>query len=72
VIPNPDWIRVQQQAGSGYGFSKISGSGLGFSEYGSRTLLLGTGIIPVSDADLDLELFGLVTFGFKLVQEQKN
>jgi hypothetical protein len=68
---NPDWIRVQQQAGSGYGFSKIPGSGLGFSEYGSRTLL-GTGIIPLSDANLDLEVFGLVTFAFKLVQKKKN
>jgi hypothetical protein len=35
---DPDWIRIQQQAGSGFGFSKISGSGSGLIEYGSETL----------------------------------
>jgi hypothetical protein len=36
LLLDPDWIRSQQQAGSGSGFSKIPG--FGFSEY--ETLLL--------------------------------
>jgi hypothetical protein len=35
---DPDRIRFQLQAGSGSVFSKIPGSGSGFSEYGSETL----------------------------------
>jgi hypothetical protein len=34
--PDPDWIRSQQQVGSGSGFSEISRSG--FSENGPETL----------------------------------
>jgi hypothetical protein len=39
--PNPDWIRIQQQPGSGSGFSKIpgSGSGSGFTGSGPENLL---------------------------------
>jgi hypothetical protein len=37
-----DWLLIQQQAGSGSGFSKIPGSVTGSSEYGSETLE-GTG-----------------------------
>ncbi len=36
--PDPDWIRIQQQPRSGYGFSKIPTSGSRFSESGSETL----------------------------------
>jgi hypothetical protein len=44
--PDPDWIRIQQQLGTRSGFSKIPGSGYGFSEFGSKHKkyeLLGTG-----------------------------
>jgi hypothetical protein len=35
---DPDWLLIQQQAGSGSGYSKIPGSVTGPSEYGSETL----------------------------------
>jgi hypothetical protein len=37
--PDPDWIRIPQQAESRSGFSKIPGSGYGFGEYGSETMV---------------------------------